>query len=157
MLPIEGFKYLLCGFIVTMGLLGTSILAWSEEKATGVRGSLKEGAGRSPFSLPPGVKFLKEEEDAEAEALSISTKWEEGMVASRVDGIFQRGEKTTAIINGVLVDEGSWAGKEQVVKIEDDKVVLAGKEGEERVLPFKRGELDLKVVKRVKSKDKEKK
>lgn len=157
MLLPGGFKYLLCGAVITLGLLGVSVPVWGEEKASGRSSLEEEKSGRDPFSLPGGVKFLKKEKGTDAGASSLSTEWKEGMVASRVDGIFQSGKKAMAIINHMWVEEGGLVGEEQVVEIKQDEVVLTGKNGEKRVLPFKGGKMDLKVTEWVKPKAKEKK
>lgn len=156
MLLPKGFKWLLLGAVITLGLLGVGASAWGEEKASKGNSMEEEKSGRDPFSLPAGVRFLKEK-DTEAGATSLSTEWKEGAVASHVDGIFQNGKKVRAIINRTWVEEGGWVGEEQVVEIKKDEVVLAGKKGEKRALPFKGGKVDLKVTEWVKPKAGEKK
>ncbi len=153
----ENFKYLILGTIIGFGLLGTGTLAWGEEKANDSRTRLKSGKLRhDPFSLPAGVRVLKEG-DAEIRGFILSTEWEEGLVASRVDGIFTNGRKAAAIINHVYAERGSWLGEEQVVEIEEDRVILVGRDGGKRELSFKGGKLHLKVTKWVKSKDNKRK
>ncbi len=148
----ERFKGLVLAAFVALVLLEPGVLVQGEEKTEGARDSVKgENLGHDPFILPGRVGFVKEN-DAEIAGFILSTEWEEGMSASRVDGIFRNGRNAAAIINHVYVKEGSWVGKEQVVEIKKDKVVLAKKGGERRVLPFKAGKLDIKVTKRVKPK-----
>lgn len=152
MLLPESVKYIVLGTIISLSFLGTRPLAWGEERPGDGRTSLKEQkSGHDPFALPAGVRVLKEE-DAEVHGFTLSTEWEEGMVASHVDGIFKSGRGVVAIINHVYAERGSWLGKERLAEIEEDRVILTGKDGGERVLPFKDDKLRLKVTKWVKSK-----
>ena len=72
-------------------------------------------------------------------------------MASSVNGIFQSGNIVRANINGIWVKEGDWVGEEQVIEIETENVVLKGKETEQRNLPLRGVEAELKAIELVTS------
>lgn len=147
-LPESSKGVTLCVAII-VGIFVAGVMAYGAEKTKENRDSKKEEKPvYDPFSLPGGVGF-KKEEGAEVEGFSLSKEWEEGMYPSHVNGIFLSGRGSAAIINRVLVKEGSWVGDEQIIEIKKDAVVLARKDGTQRILPFNRGKLDVKVSKRI--------
>ncbi len=96
-----------------------------------------EIVGRSPFSLPEGVR-------------SGFETFKEGEVAETVIGIFRSGTNVRAVINGKWTSEGDSIGDEKVLEIRRDAVVMVGEEGEKRELLLPWTEADLKVIKKVK-------
>jgi hypothetical protein len=103
---------------------------------------------RDPFALPLDVNFLKKSQEAE-NAGSESGEWIEGMVASKVKGIFRSNGKSIANINHVWVETGKWVGDEQVTAINKDSVVLSGKRGVERTLLMQEDGARFETTKRI--------
>ncbi len=153
-----GVKFLLLLTVIIIGILSACFTTLNGEEAKDSENSVnEEELYRNPFSLPPGVGFIEKEKKEEAVTYSTLIEWKEGVVASSVSGIFQSGRNTMANINGIWVKEGDWVGEEQVTDINKDNVVLSGKDGEKRTLSLQGVKTEVKVIKRVKPKSKEKK
>ncbi|GAX61078.1 glycosyl hydrolase [Candidatus Scalindua japonica] len=140
--------------IITINILSicfTDIYGGGEDMV--LNPSKEEESVRGPFTLPLDVSFFKKSQDF-VETYSESGKWEEGMVASRVKGIFRSNGKSIANINHVWVETGSWVGEEQVTEINRDRVVLSGKNGLKRTLLMQEQKARFKVTKRIISRTK---
>ncbi len=143
-------QFFLIPAVIISGVLSACFTTLNaEEVKAGDRSTEKVTMYRNPFSLPSGVRF--EERKEAVSDHSEYTDWQEGVVASSVNGIFQSGNIVSANINGIWVKKGDWLGEEQVLEIETENVVLIGKENETRNLPLRRIENGLIVVELVKS------
>jgi hypothetical protein len=143
-------QFFLIPAVIISGVLSACFTTLNAEEVKANNSSAeKVTVYRNPFSLPSGVRF---EERAEAVSdYSEYTEWQEGVVASSVNGIFQSGNIVSANINGIWVKKGDWLGEEQVLEIEAENVVLIGKENEKRNLPLRNIENGVKVVELVRS------
>ncbi len=143
-------QFLLIPAVVISVVLSACFMTLNAEEVKADDSSVeKVTAYRNPFSLPSGVRF--EERKEAVSDYSEYTEWQEGVVASSVNGIFQSGSIISANINGIWVKKGDWVGEEQVLEIETENVVLIGKENEKRNLPLRNIENGVKVVELVKS------
>jgi hypothetical protein len=143
-------KLLLIPAVIISGILGVCLTTLNGEEVKADDSSVeKVNVYRNPFSLPSGVRF--EEKAGTVGAYSEYTEWQEGVVASSVNGIFQSGNIVKANINGIWVKEGDWVGEEQVIAIETENVVLLGKENDKRNLPLRGVETELKAIEPVAS------
>ncbi len=143
-------QFLLIPAVIITGVLSACFTTlYAEEVKIDDNTVEKATVYRNPFSLPSGVRF--EERTEAVSDYSEYTEWQEGVVASSVNGIFQSGNIVSANINGIWVKKGDWLGEEQVLEIETENVVLIGKENEKRNLPLRNVENGLKVVELVKS------
>jgi hypothetical protein len=138
-------KLLLIPAVIISGILSVCVTTSNGEEIKDVGSSVeKVSVYRNPFSLPSGVRF--EEKAGAVGAYSEYAEWQEGVVASSVNGIFQSGNIVRANINGIWVKEGDWVGEEQVIAIETESVVLLGKENDKRNLPLRGVETEFKVI-----------
>ncbi len=146
--------------IIIIGMLSICFTTLNGNEAEKSKDVVERGEKfRSPFSLPAGVGFVQNEKNKKKEDVFYLgfNKWKEGEVADRVNGTFQSGKNTMANINGRWVKEGDQVGEEYVLEIRRDAVVLMGKEKVKRELSARGAETNLKVIKKVKPKVKEKK
>jgi hypothetical protein len=99
------------------------------------------GKKGDPFSLPPGVRtkmhVRSEERDGE--------KPEEESTTIKVNAILTQGSRRVAAVGRHVVEEGDWIGDEEVVRIEEDRVVLR-QSGQVRELVLQQSDVPLTVV-----------
>ena len=145
-------KLFLFTTIIILNLVSVCIAGIHGEEVSIDSDSIKdEEQMRDPFALPLDVNFLKKSLEAE-HTNSESGEWIEGMVASRVKGIFRSNGKSIANINNVWVETGKWVGEEQVTAINRDSVILSGENGVERTLLMQEDGARFETTKRIVSK-----